>query len=625
MVEMHWSQSVHHDGSPYYVSFDPAGSHATLRLRLRVSKMAPITKLFVRTIPDGEQHYAPMEVVASDAQCDWWQAEIRLHMLRTNYRFFFNTSEGNWSFTANGMVQYTPTDATDFKFLYQYHAPSWVQGSVFYQIFPERFADGDSSNNVKSDEYSCYGTPVVAHAWGEWPTPTGAVGNAHFFGGDLQGIVQHMDYLTNLGVSALYLTPIFTSPSNHKYDAQNYLEVDPHFGGEQALIALREALDERGMRLMLDIVPNHCSSMHAWFLEAQKDSEAATHDYFTFGKTSAIYESWLGVSSLPKLNYHSERLRQEMYAGEDAIMRHWLRPPYRIDGWRIDVANMLARQGESQLEHKIGRGIRRAVKSESPSMYLIGEHFFDGSPQLQGDELDATMNYRGFSLPLLQWLVGYIDDLSLNRPRETWPLLPTEALMAQWKVFLSAIPWQIAIQQFNLLGSHDTARLQTVLDGDEALIQVAVTLLFTYPGVPSVYYGDEIGIEGGRDPDNRRCMSWNPQTWNMTRRTLYQRLIHERRIAPALREGGFQALYAAGETLAFLRESPGERLLVVARRKDDGLKALPIQQTGLADGTHVQEVLSGAQVVIADKMLPLESLPPVGAQIWRIKSFDIEA
>ncbi len=144
-------------------------------------------------------------------------------------------------------------------------------------------------------------------------------------------------------------------------------------------------------------------------------------------------------------------------------------------------------------------------------------------------------------------------------------------------------------------------------------------MLFTYPGVPSVYYGDEIGLEGGRDPYNRRCMSWDPKTWNTTRRALYQRLIRERRTAPALREGGFQALYAAGETLAFLRESPDERLLVVARRKDDGLKALPIQRAGLADGTRLQEILTGTQVVIEDGMISLDSLPAVGAQIWRIQ------
>jgi alpha-glucosidase len=493
-----------------------------------------------------------------------------------------------------------------------------VQEAVFYQIFPERFADDDSSNNVKSDEYESYGYSSVARKWGELPDVTGAAGNMLFFGGDLQGIVQHLDYLSELGISTLYLTPIFTSPSNHKYDVVDYREVDPHFGGNSALIALRKALDERGMRLMLDIVPNHCSSMHPWFIEAQQDPEAPTREFFTFGAAPEQYESWLGVRSLPKLNYSSERLREEMYAGENAIMRQWLRPPYRIDGWRIDVANMLARQGESQLEHKIGRGIRRAMKEESPSMYLIGEHFFDGSAQLQGDELDATMNYRGFSLPLLQWLVGYESELSLTIPLEERFLLSTEALMAQWQGFLAAIPWQIATHQFNLLGSHDTQRIETIFDGSEALVQVAATLLFTYPGVPSVYYGDEIGLAGGRDPDNRRCMPWNPQIWNMTRRKLYQRLIQERRTNLALREGGFQPLYAEGETLAFLRESSQERLIVIARRRNDGLEALPVAHAGLENGTHMQEVLTGITTTVNHGILPLASLPPIGAQLWRV-------
>ncbi len=618
MFDLHWSQSVHHDGSPYYVSFDSTRSQTHIKLRLRAGKAAPIKQIFVRTIPNGEQHLVPMQSTISDALSNWWEAEVHLYMLRTNYRFLLVTTEGNWWLTANGAVQHTPTDAMDFKFLSRYHVPSWVQSSVFYQIFPDRFADGDSSNNVQSDEYLCYDNSVVAHTWGDVPSQTGAAGNAQFFGGDLQGIVQHLDYLTDLGVSALYLTPIFTSPSNHKYDVANYREVDPHFGGNAALIALREALDEQEMQLMLDIVPNHCSSMHVWFLAAQQDSMAVTREYFTFGATADNYESWLGVRSLPKLNYRSERLREEMYADDNSIMRSWLRPPFRIDGWRIDVANMLARQGESQLEHKIGRGIRRAVKSESSSMYLIGEHFFDASAQLQGDELDATMNYRGFSLPLLQWLVGYEGVQSLTIPKAERPMLSTEALMAQWQAFLSAIPWQIAIQQFNLLGSHDTPRLQTIVEGDEALVQVAVILLFTYPGVPSVYYGDEIGLSGGRDPDNRRCMLWNPQEWNMTRRTLYQRLIHNRRTAHALREGGFQPLYAAGETLAFLRESFEERLLIVARRADDGLKELPMQHSGLADGTYLQEVLTGAKSVINNGRLTLESLPSIGAEIWRV-------
>src|SRR5438270_4128337 len=156
---------------------------------------------------------------------------------------------------------------------------------------------------------------------------------------------------------------------------------------------------------------------------------APTADFFTFYKNRQQYESWLGVNSLPKLNYRSQHLREMMYAGEDAIMRSWLRPPFRIDGWRLDVANMLARQGESQLEHKVGRGIRRAIKEEAPYAYLIGENFYDGTPQLQGDELDAIMNYRGFSLPLLNWLVGF--ENSRHTDRASKHPLPTEAMAAQ--------------------------------------------------------------------------------------------------------------------------------------------------------------------------------------------------
>ncbi len=620
MLTYSWFDSIHHDGSPCYVM--PTTHHlgAMVTLRLRTDREAPIEQVLVRTSPDGEQHMTPMHIVATDAVCHWWETQVQLRMLRTNYRFFLATAQGRWWFTAYGMVRHTPTDATDFKILAQYHAPSWVQDSVFYQIFPDRFADGDSSTNVRTNEYQCYGKSVIARNWGELPRLQGEAGNAVFFGGDLQGIIQRLDYLTDLGITALYLTPIFTSPSNHKYDVTNYKEVDPHFGGNAALVALRQALDTRNIKLLLDIVPNHCSSYHPWFLAAQADPHIPTADFFTFGKSREEYESWLGVRSLPKLNYRSELLRKEMYAGEEAIMRHWLRPPFAIDGWRIDVANMLARQGESQLEHKIGRAIRRAVKSEAPHAYLLGEHFFDASSQLQGDELDATMNYQGFSMPLQQWLVGFDVSQAGHVPGTDKDLLPTEALAAQWKAFLSAIPWQIAIQQFNLLGSHDTPRIQTIVGEDEALARIAATLLFTYPGVPSVYYGDEIGLAGGRDPDNRRCMPWNPEEWNSERRVFYQQLIHERRTSPALCRGGFQLLYATGETIAYLREAPEERLLVIARRESDGLEALPVRHAGLPDGTHLHNILTGTRETVSSGMLALSSLPAIGAQIWRVIS-----
>src|SRR5437588_2789543 len=618
MPDLHWSHSVHHDGSSCYVVAKEAISlGSTIKLRVRTGLEAPVESIFVRTNPDGEQHMAPLRLITKDSASCWWEGDIHVRMVRNNYRFLLLTAEGDWWLTAAGMMRYTPTDAMDFRILAHYHSPTWVHDTVFYQIFPDRFADGDPSNNVRDREYECYGKPVVARPWGEIPRSIREAGAVEFFGGDLWGIIQHLGYLQDLGINALYLTPVFTSPSNHKYDTVDYRHVDAHFGGDEALIALRNALDERDMRLMLDFVPNHCSSEHPWFLAAQADLNAPSAEFFTFYQWPDEYETWLGVRSLPKLNYRSLRLREQMYAGEDSIARHWLKPPFRIDGWRVDVANMLARQGDSQLEHKVGRGLCRAIKSLAPQAYLIGENWYDGSPQLQGDELDATMNYRGFSVPLQQWLAGFDASLAWRPGMQDPHMLPTAALADQWRAFIAAIPWQIAAQQFNLLGSHDTRRIQTVVGEDEALERIAVMLLFTFPGTPSVYYGDEIGIGGGGDPDNRRCMIWDQRAWDSGRRAFYRQCIHLRRSSPALHRGGFQMLYAEGETLAFMREAPEERLVVVARRAADGLDALPVRHGGLPDGLVLKEVISGAETVVEQGMLSLSDLPGAGIQVWR--------
>jgi alpha-glucosidase len=612
MIDIHWSRTLHHDGSARYVTIDERGGRATARLRLRAALDAPITRVFVRTAPDGEQNFAEMRPAAPDAACQWWEAELPLDMPSTHYRFLLHTPDGGWWLSAAGLTQHAPTDATDFKLLAGYDAPGWLRDAVFYQIFPDRFADGDPSNNVRHGEPLGNGRTAVARRWGELPDR--AHGGHEFFGGDLSGIIQKLDYLADLGVSALYLNPIFVSSSNHKYDVADYERVDPHLGGDAALAELRQALDARGMRLILDITPNHSSSNHDWFLAAQADPAAPTAEFYTFHQRPHDYATWLGVRSLPKLNYRSERLREAMYAGEGSIMRRWLRPPYRIDGWRLDVANMLARQGTTQLGHKIGRAIRRAVKFERPDAYLLGENFYDGTPHLQGDELDATMNYSGFMIPLIQWLADagslhYADWIPPGR-------LPSAALAAQWGAFLAALPWQLACQQFNLLDSHDTPRFLTAMGEDEARLRLAAVLLFTFPGVPSVYYGDEVGLVGGPDPDCRRCMPWDERQWNTSLREHYRALIRLRRSAPALCDGGFQLLHAAGDTIAFAREAPGQRLVVVARRADDGLRALPLRHAGLPDGARLRELFSGREATVVGGQLPLDGLAAVGAQVW---------
>ncbi|MEW6731281.1 MAG: maltodextrin glucosidase [Acidobacteriota bacterium] len=615
-MKLDWTHFVHHDSSPCYVTCEEFAFNAHALLRLRTGRNTAIKRVFVRTCPDGEQAMTPMRQINADTVCQWWEAEIKISMPRTGYRFLLLTDEGGWWFNAAGIMRHNPTDVTDFKLLAHPHTPTWVRDAVFYQIFPDRFADGDPTNNVRNGEYLCYGKPVIARPWGERPRPYQQAGGMEFFGGDLAGIIQQLDYLQELGVNALYLNPIFTAPSNHKYDCMDYYQVDPHLGGNAALAALRSALDKRDMRLVLDVVVNHCGSSHPWFTAAQADASAHTVEFFTFKQHPHQYACWLGVRSLPKLNYRSERLREQIYSGTDAVLRHWLRPPYNIDGWRIDVANMLARQGESQLGHKIGRSIRRVIKAEFPNAYLLGEHFHDGTPHLQGDELDAGMNYSGFTFPVLQWLAGYNIADAFAQEWATNQPLPTEVMAEQMTAFRSVTPWQIAIQQFNLLGSHDTPRLLNVVNQDEACAKVAVTLLFTYPGVPCIYYGDEIGLTGNLDPDNRACMKWDRSEWHNDIYHHHQVLVQLRRTAAALRWGGFQLLYAYNQTLAFLREAHEQRLIVVIRRNKDNLTSLPVAHGAIADGTHMYEFFSGNETTVINGMLSLDGLAATDAQIW---------
>ncbi|HEX9092305.1 MAG TPA: alpha-amylase family glycosyl hydrolase, partial [Anaerolineales bacterium] len=447
--EYEYLKSIHHSGGPRYVRPGAPQLGDTATIRLRTSREAPIHQVLLRTCPDGEQLYTPMlmEDLSQRDGCTWWAASMRLSMPLTTYRFVIISDEATWWYNASGIHNFNPTDAEDFRLLAGYQVPEWVRNSVFYQVFPDRFADGDPSNNVRDGEYEYAGYAARSRHWGEPPTTGSRLGMVEFYGGDLAGLTSHLDYIAGLGANAVYLNPVFTALSNHHYDVTDYFSVDPHLGGIQSLADLRQALTERGMHYILDIVPNHCGVMHPWFQAALTDPEAETAEFFTFRKHPEEYESWLGVRTLVKLNYRSQALRDVMYAAPGSVFRHWLRPPYSADGWRIDVANMLARQGTDQLGLEVGRGIRLAVKEENPQAYLMGENFFDATHQLQGDCWDGVMNYSGFAVPLAGWLWG----MYLRVPGESQLIMPgkrwgTAALVNSWAAFRAAIPWTVACQ-----------------------------------------------------------------------------------------------------------------------------------------------------------------------------------
>jgi alpha-glucosidase len=614
---MHWLHTVHHDGSEKYLSTLCPAIGETVRVRLRIGEDAPLQRVILRTFPDGEQAFTPMTAAAHEPPVRWWEADLTIHQPLEHYRFLLQADDSVWWYTAAGPVIAEPLDYTDFRIVAGYDSPAWLQETVFYQIYPDRFANGDPANDPRPDEYTYRGWHSQTFPWGT-PVPDKLITPLIFYGGDLPGITQHLDHLERLGVNAIYLNPVFTAYSSHRYDPIDYTHVDPHLGGDEALIALRRALDERGMRYILDIMPNHCGFKHPWFLAAQADPNAPEAAFFTFRRHPDDYHSWLGHMSLAKLNYQSAELRRRMYDGTDSIFRRWLRAPFAADGWRVDVANMLGRQGDIQLNAEIARGMRCAVKETRADAYLIGENFYDASPQLQGDQWDAVMNYTGLATPLWHCLGGYHQGAIHFTGAVTSPVpYPTAALDESWRLRRAAIPWVIAQQQYNLLGSHDTHRMRSVVGGSDALHRLAVTVQLTYPGVPALYYGDEIGMVDAPHLRSIACMTWDESQWDQSLFAFYQDLIALRRRSHVLQRGGFQMLAVEADTFAYQRDSTDGRILVIAHRGSSPRPAggLPVAHGGIADGTRFVEHFSGQQAVVTNGALNVPEHAQ-GASLW---------
>ncbi len=604
-----WAESLHHDGSEVYLSDPYPRVGETITATLRTGKRAPIERAYLRVRYDGEFKNIPMRVTRESALSRFWTCELPITQPRLSYRFRLMTDAGAYYYTAaRGVSRADTPDSDNFVLVADYQAPYWVRECVFYQIFPDRFCNGDPSNDVRDGEWEQEGKATRRRAWGESPLAWEKGRSLDFFGGDLQGVTQKLDYLQALGVNALYLTPIFPSHSNHRYDVTDFTRIDPHLGGDEALIALRQALDARGMKLMMDITTNHVGVAHSWFAAAQRDRTAVEASYFIYNEAYAGYETWLGVPTLLKLNYTSPALRSVMYRAPDSAMRRWLQPPFNLDAWRIDVANMTANYGYHQLAHEVWREMRPILKQDNPHVYLLGEYFQDGTMHLQGDELDASMNYQGFNIPVRRWLGGEDLHVALGHEGDK-TLLPSDALVEQLRRFMAAVPFAVALQQFNQLDSHDTTRILHVVNEDKALHHLGVALLMAYVGVPCLYYGGEVGMTGGKDPDNRRCMNWDDSTWDKETLAHYQAWIALRKASPALKYGGCQFLLAEGDGIALMRATRQQRVLFVGYRgAAGGALTVPLDIADLPDGTQLEDMLTGERHAVAGGALKLANL-----------------
>lgn len=443
--------------------------------------------------------------------------------------------------------------------------PSWVTDAIFYQIFPERFANGDPGND-----------PHGVHPWGDAPKP------GNYFGGDLQGIIDHIDHLKHLGINALYLNPIFSAESNHKYNTKDYFTIDPAFGTNELFDEFLALCHRNDIRVVIDGVFNHVGTAHFAFQDVKKLGNASPYaswfNIYSFPVNDARhpnYECWWGHGSLPKLMVEHPDVKKYLFE----VTRYWTEKG--IDGWRLDVPN--------ELPHEFWKEWRTLVRSINPDCYIVGELWQDASPWLKGDEFDATMNYR--------FRQACIDYFAHDK-------ITAQQFIALLQDIRNAYPAECNYAMQNLLGSHDTERYLTICNGEDWRVLLTALFQMTYLGAPMIYYGDEIGMEGKTDPDCRRCMNWDTKRWNTVLYENIKKLSAIRTGSTALRRGTFEEIRETRQThpdvVAFRRHYRSESVIVVINKgKKTRILSVPVDR-GINSAT---EALSGNRVPVVDGKL----------------------
>jgi alpha-glucosidase len=551
----------HHDGSELYVLERPDEPGGTATVRVRVPDGGGVERVLLRTVRDGEPRAFEAEPDEEGAGERWWRASFPVTGEAARYRFLLDRGDGGYGWLNGlGLSATDVSDDADFVLPLDPGGPDWHLESVVYEIFPDRFSRAGAAGPADLPEWA------VPRPWDGLPEGRGPNTAHEWFGGDLPGIEQRLEHVHRLGANVLYLTPVFPAGSTHRYDATSFDVVDPLLGGDAALDSLLAAAHARGMRLVGDITLNHCGVGHDWFRDAQAYASAPERGFFTFDESLPHgYASWLGVRSLPKLNWADPELRRRML---DGVVRRWLRRG--LDGWRVDVANMVARRGAYDENHEVARETREALAGERADALLIAEHGHDFRSDLQGGGWHGAMNYAGFLRPVWSWLAR--ADLPEDMRRHFWALpvglqtQPGGETVATMRAFRSGVPWQSVLHSWALLDSHDVGRFRTVVGSRERQL-VGVGLQMTSPGVPMVFAGDEIGLEGEWGEDARRTMPWDRiDTWDGPLFEEYRALVALRRSSRALARGGIRYVHVSADAIAYLRETRTERLLCLAAR-----------------------------------------------------------
>lgn len=605
------------DGTSDYVIPAEPGIHEKVRLRFRTARDDAQE---VCLISGGET--LQMQKMSSGEVFDYYETEVQLTDTMFVYYFRIKSESEELCYHRCGVSEH-PVEYYNFRIMPGFSTPAWAKGAVMYQIFVDRFCNGDPSNDVEDGEYVYIGEPVCkVKDWNEFPA---AMDIRRFHGGDLQGVLDKLDYLEELGVEVIYFNPLFVSPSNHKYDIQDYDYIDPHYGviiedGREVLpegekdntratkyqkrtgdirnleasnrlfAKLVEEMHTRGMRVILDGVFNHCGSFNKWMdreriYEPQPEYEKGAYvsaqspyrDFFHFFDEreeawpyNKNYDGWWGHDTLPKLNYEDSPTLEEYILN---IGKKWVSPPYNADGWRLDVAADLGYSNE--YNHIFWENFRKAVKSANPQALILAEHYGDPGEWLQGDEWDSVMNYDAFMEPLTWFLTG-MEKHSDERRTDLWG--NADNFVNTMNHFMASMLTPSLQVAMNELSNHDHSRFLTRTNhivgrvaqlGSKAaeeginlaVMREAVAVQMTWVGAPTVYYGDEAGVCGFTDPDSRRTYPWGRENRELVE--FHKEMIRIHKREKPLRTGSLKMLSWSSNVLAYARFQEGEQIIVV--------------------------------------------------------------
>lgn len=637
-------RALYSDTTENYVTPAEPAPYSRVKIRFR-SKRSNIDRVFL--VCKGQRYL--MFKVSSDTQFDYYEVRLQLDNEKISYYFEVQAGSIICYYDFRGVVK-KPDEHYYFVIIPGFDTPDWAKGAVMYQIFVDRFCNGDPFNDVLTNEYHYIGDKSRhVEDWYQYPA---AMDVHNFYGGDLQGVLDKMDYLERLGVEVIYFNPLFVSPSNHKYDIQDYDHIDPHYGkivkdggrllenwetanthaeryirrvtdlenlqaSDELFIKVVEEAHRRGMRVILDGVFNHCGSFNKW-LDRERIYENAAgyekgayvsgdspyHSYFKFRDNNRFpynptYDGWWGHDTLPKLNYEDSRQLEEYIL---YIARKWVSPPFNADGWRLDVAADLGQTPE--YNHKFWAKFRSAVKEANPHAIVLAEHYGDPSGWLQGDQWDTIMNYDAFMEPVTWFLTGmekHSDDCRMD-------------LLGNADNFFNAMTYHEASMampswttSMNELSNHDHSRFLTRTnrkvgrtnnlgpeaanqDVNKAVLREAVVIQMTWNGAPTVYYGDEAGLCGFTDPDNRRTYPWGREDQQLIE--FHREAIWMHRRNPELKRGSLKWLASDYNFIAYGRFTRSHHSVVLVNNNDHEIrKEISVWELGIPKESSLKRLI----------------------------------